>query len=292
MRKNFGAAVGTFGAFLMIVSVAWEYARVIPSYRFLVEPWSMRGFEMVHGWVTLGIGVALLIATLLAAPEAATERSRAVTITIATAVMGSALAFIFIREDYSLEFDGGTGLIIAAIFGLGTTAVTMALLKDRTPLAGSQLASIGLFLVLFAVLAFAVFPALGEVTLTGGLWVTILFGLITIVSLIVRPVALAPYRMLINASIFAALAHLLSAGAIRSTLFDEQNAVSGVSAQYKDLQVTSGWMMGVVGTLFVFIGAVSLWAKRRDQIKTRERAEKQREAARQSAAEIDAARSG
>ncbi|MBT8213170.1 MAG: hypothetical protein KJN71_08495 [Acidimicrobiia bacterium] len=289
MRKNFGATIGAFGAILMIVSIVFEYARAVPSYRFIVEPWSMRGFEMVHGWVALAIGVGLLVATLLAAPESAASPSRAPWITVAIAAIGAVLGLAFIRESYSVDFDGGAGLVIALILGIGITAVTSALLKDRSRLMSSQLVSFGMFLVIGAILAFLIFPVLGEVTITGGLWITILVALIAAVSLIVRPVALGPYRMLINSSVLAAMAHILSAGAIRSTLFGEQLETLGVSGQYKDLQVTSGWMLGVAGAVLAFVGAVSLWAKRRDQIKTRERAEKQREAAQKSAAEISAA---
>lgn len=288
MRKNFGAVVGSAGAILLLISLAWEYARVVPSYRFIVEPWSMRGFEMVHGWVAFALGVALLLSVLLVAPESATRRPRSLIVTGIIALLGIVTAGVFMRESYAIDLDGGVGIAISLLLAVALNTTAKTYLADRVPMLKSQLVSAGSVLVLAIILAFLIFPAIGELTLPAWVWLGITLLGIGGISSIVHPVALAPYRMLVNVSVFAALAHTLSAGAIRSTLLNEQSAVSDVSAQYKDLQVTSGWMIGVGGAVLVFIGAVSLWAKRRDQIKTRERAEKQREAARQSAAEIAA----
>jgi len=81
----------------------------------------------------------------------------------------------------------------------------------------------------------------------------------------------------------------LSAAAIREHLIGEQLTLTGITGQYKDTQITSGYFIALAGILLAFVGAVSLWAKRRDIISNEQRAEKQRAAAEASAAEIQRA---
>jgi hypothetical protein len=65
--------------------------------------------------------------------------------------------------------------------------------------------------------------------------------------------------------------------------------VIGISAQYKDTQAALGWWVAGFGAFVLFIGAVGLWAKRRDIVSALARARKQREAAEKSAREIQEA---
>ncbi|MGI9667532.1 MAG: hypothetical protein ACR2N2_10570, partial [Acidimicrobiia bacterium] len=55
---------------------------------------------------------------------------------------------------------------------------------------------------------------------------------------------------------------------------------------YKDTQAAGGWWLAGLGATILFVGAVGLWAKRRDVVAAIARARKQREAAETSAKEI------
>ena len=52
------------GTVITMASIAWELARMNPATAYVVEPWSMRGYESVHGSITFTIGVLLLVAGL------------------------------------------------------------------------------------------------------------------------------------------------------------------------------------------------------------------------------------
>jgi hypothetical protein len=108
--------------------------------------------------------------------------------------------------------------------------------------------------------------------------------------------------MLIYATILGAAAVGFVGGAMRSTLIQVQTETfeAGVEAgldadllftpgRYQDTQITSGYFLANIGMLLIFIGAVTLWAKRRDHILNVQRADRQRMAAQMSAEEIQAA---
>jgi len=88
-----------------------------------------------------------------------------------------------------------------------------------------------------------------------------------------------------------------SAGSLRSALIDKQLATpqipssgepfTGIATPYKDVQITSGWLIAVTGAVVIFLGAVGMWATRRDQRKAQLRAADQRAAAEQSARELE-----
>jgi hypothetical protein len=85
---------------------------------------------------------------------------------------------------------------------------------------------------------------------------------------------------------------ILSAGTIRQSLisaqtpFVQSNGVTGISSQYKDVQTAGGWWLAGLGITVAWVGAIGLWAKRRDIVAARARARKQRAAADTSAQEI------
>jgi peptidoglycan/LPS O-acetylase OafA/YrhL len=64
-KRNRSFFLILLGTGLMAISVFWEYARVKPDYRFIVEPWSIRGYETTQGWV---IAAGALAALALALP--------------------------------------------------------------------------------------------------------------------------------------------------------------------------------------------------------------------------------
>ena len=64
-KRNRSLFLIVLGTGLMAASVLWEYVRMKPDYRYLVEPWSIRGYETTQGWVIFAAAAAVL---LLAVP--------------------------------------------------------------------------------------------------------------------------------------------------------------------------------------------------------------------------------
>lgn len=172
IRRNFGKTLAILGAILAIQSPAWEYVRMKPDYRFIVEPWSIRGYETSEGFILSGIGVVLL-----------------------------ALALID---------------------------------RDSKPLMSVR-------------------------------------------------------RLHMLAGVAAWIGSMLFWDDLRNLLIDTQVEELGVGSAYKDTQITSGLMIAWWGYIIVTFGAIGMWAKRRDQLISIRRAERQREAAEQSALELEAA---
>ena len=88
---------------------------------------------------------------------------------------------------------------------------------------------------------------------------------------------------------FAVIALFIGAtmgGSVRSNLLGRQVETIGVSADYLDSQITSGVMLTWLGSIIMILGAVGMWAKRRDQLEARDRAQRQRETAEESAQEL------
>jgi hypothetical protein len=73
---------------------------------------------------------------------------------------------------------------------------------------------------------------------------------------------------------------------LRVTLDQAQLDATGLTAEIKNLQITSGVLWAWFGGLVAFVGAVGLWAQRRDEIIAVERARKQQEAARESESQL------
>jgi uncharacterized membrane protein len=117
-------------------------------------------------------------------------------------------------------------------------------------------------------------------------------------TLAIRPLNMGANRMFIVATVAVWATITFSAGAIRQTLVDVQlstdqsgdgSGLFGLSAQYKDIQAASGWWLAGVGATVTFVGAVAIWAKRRDLVAAIARARKQREAAETSTRELEEA---
>ncbi len=120
-------------------------------------------------------------------------------------------------------------------------------------------------------------------------WVTLAALLLVGLAVTGKPAELAANRMLIFSTVIGGWTIALSAAAMRTNLLAAQVELDGVVGQYKDTQITSGYFLALFGMLVAFVGATSLWAKRRDIIINQQRAERQRVAAVASAAEIQAA---
>jgi hypothetical protein len=120
-------------------------------------------------------------------------------------------------------------------------------------------------------------------------WVAIAAVVLVGIAVTGSPAELAANRMLIFSTVGGGGAIALSAAAARSNLITAQLELDGIAGKFQDSQITSGWFVALFGILVAFVGAVSLWARRRDIIINQQRAERQRVAAEASAAEIQAA---
>ena len=271
-------------------SVVWEFARMRPDYQFLVEPWSIRGFEIVHGQIYFALGLTALISFLLVWWEGSQIIRNAIAIIVFMIAAGTFLAARFSGDPYTFTpgapvIGGGAIILGVSIFRFLKGSV------HRGRLLESFIARLISGLVIIGIVGFIINALIGGQEQTIDIWVGILAILILlgILSIATTPRELAANRMLMYSTATAALAMALSAGAVRSTLFRLQAEAGGVPAQYKDTQVTSGHLIGVFGMLLVTAAAVMLWAKRRDAIQTATRAAKQRAAAEESAREIEEA---
>jgi len=324
--------VAPTGALLVIVAVVFEFARMKPANQYLVEPWSLRGYEMTIGALYIAVGVALLIGILLVVWPRSEETMIGTAIVAYLGLAAVVIVAVFARDEV---VDPETGAIVRDAAGevayeAATITFTMtdfyailisfllALIMTRMlkgPLTEHEglkrrfgtirvFAGLLIFAVSFAVAFFAIKLLAGGDEISLLAWVAILVVAILLVtlSLVTKPRQLASNRMLIYATLLAAVAVGFVGGAMRSTLIRAQTETfeAGVEAgleadllfspgRYQDTQVTSGYFLANIGILMVFIGAVALWAKRRDHILNLQRADRQRQAAQLSAEEIQAA---
>lgn len=290
MKKRWVLVLGIFGALLTAQSILWEYGRMHPNYGFIVEPWSIRGFETVHGSVGTATGILALLAVLAVAWKGSEELRYGIPITLGIGVGATAIAAVFSGDDHTLTPGFPVIALLTLILTIVLYRVFTSLRKTSIFVTNFWLRSL-VMIVLLGVTGFVVNAAIGGKRITLPVWVMIgiIFLLLAALSISPEPRELAANRMLMFSSIAGAAALALSAGAVRSTLIRLQRETIGVAAQYKDTQVTSGHLMATIGLVFVFFAAVALWARRRDAILTAQRVRRQREAAEASAAEIAAA---
>ncbi len=276
------------GAAITMGSIVWELARMHPQTSYIVAPWSLRGYESIHGSVAFTIGALVFGVGVLTILEFSLEPlySRLLAVLMGAGAVG--VAIIYGTDERTM----GGGVIGSAAALLGGFVIANAV-KAFLPKLNSAFDSamrIGIIVVGALVLNLLL---LGE-SRSADAWVWIAVASAILVGLAVtgKHAALSANRMLIFSTVGGGLAIALSAAASRMNLIQaqlEESGVAGLAGQYKDTQITSGYFLAVFGMLIAFVGAVSLWAKRRDIIINRERAERQRAAAEASAAEIQAA---
>ncbi len=268
-----------------MASIAWELARMNPQTSYLVDPWSMRGYESVHGSVAFTIGALIFLAGLATMAEQTLRPlySRLVALAMAFGAIG--LAAIYGSDEKAMG-GGFVGWILAIAGGWILKGLVVPFLPKFA--SGLQaLTSLGVTAVAAIVLNLVLFGR--ESSAQPVLWAAIggmvLFGL----AATGKPAELAANRMLMFSTLAGGATIALAAAAIRANLVVAQFDADGIAAQYKDTQITSGYFLAVFGMLLAFVGSVSVWANRRDIIINQHRAEKQRLAAEASAAEIQAA---
>lgn len=288
MKKNWTKIAVALGPALIIASVFWEFARMQPDYKFLIEPWSMKGTEMIHGDVFLAVGVLLLIAGVATAWEQATKPLYSTIITVFIVAASVGVAAVYADNDVSLTINPVWVGILSLVLAAGLAIGLRSQLREKS---GLFKRALPLFGVLFVVISAVLFVTSVDSAVTMPAWVAILIvmGYFGGLVLALRPIDMAANRMLIigNVAVWATIT--ASAGAMRSTLMSAQLELNGIAAQYKDTQAAAGWWIAGFGVTLAFVGAVGLWAKRRDFVAAIARAKKQRAAADKSTREIQEA---
>jgi hypothetical protein len=276
------------GPVIVMASIVWEYARTNPAYGFLVEPWALRGYEMPEGWMYFAIGAGLLLLGLAVMPAKAVELPYAAAVVGITTVVAGILGLVLGPDSISITFNGLTMALLSLLLWIMVYRTFKSLILPRVPSLDRflirTLVSLGTLVGIFAIIFFTV----GESTISmnPGVALFIGVGLLALFALATAPHGLAANRLLIYLSIVAGAIVTLSGGALRTSLREAQVDAIGIAAQYKDVQVSYGWFIALFGMAVVFVGAVAVWATRRDIIIARARARAQREAAEKSAQEI------
>ena len=278
--KNRPYALLVTGLGLMATSVLWEYVRVNPDYRFVITPWSIRGYEFPQGKVIAVTAVVLLVLAWLQVSGRLKASARH--------AAGIVIFMVLFSVGVAIATDAGH--VSLGLLGLGLiaflAAVLLGTLADRflpksLPDSTRKLIAVGtriggFFIVLFGVLN----PMLGGSERPVWLIFLIGFGLLGAVSVVRPPEALAGWRTMLNAISALWMLSITMASALRTTLLQLQFETHGVSAEMADIEITSGVLIAWLGGLLAFIGATGLWAKHRDDISARERAHRQQAAAR------------
>lgn len=278
------------GSTLIAISVLWEYVRMNPDYRFIVEPWSLRGYETTQGKVVFAIGIGLLLLSL------ATLRESASLGYAATAAGLAWLAAIFIAdladpEPVDLELAAPVAILLSAVGSWIVVASVFAFAGERLPAKRRSLFRAGVWIVTTLIVYFAlVAPSIvsSSSTVQVPVLVAIAYGIALLGAVAGRPRELATVRVLLVSVVGGWIYITTMAGSVRSSLVTEQME-TGVAASYKDTQITSGIMIAFIAALIVFAGAAGIWAERRDRLTVLARAKRQHEAALESAAELESA---
>jgi hypothetical protein len=294
VKKNWSKVALVLGPMIMIASVAWDYARLKPDYNFLIEPWSLRGYDTRQGWAIVAMGVLLVIGGILTSWEGSIKPavSAGVTMYLVAAATGVTALFTIGTERAvtDITIETVSGLMISALLAASISLSLRSMFRHKSVVFKRAMP---LFIVLFVVFALLVSTVTGtQLSIQTTALVLIVFLVMAGLSISIRPIDVAANRMMILTTVAAWSVVVLSAGAIRQTLvsaqtaFVQSNGATGVSAQYKDIQTAGGWWLAGLGITVAWVGAIGLWAKRRDIVAARARARKQRSAADKSAQEI------
>lgn len=282
--KNKPLVLAVLGLAIMAQSIAWEYVRVEPTYRFLIEPWSMRGYEVTQGVViAIGAIVIAVLALLVSYGKLKETLSHSIATTVVLVAFGLAAAIITDAKGVKMPFI--VRIILAAIGAVVVRSVLERFIPEEWS-KRRRAARIGIWIGAFVILLFAVVgPLLGD---EQPFWIFVAVAgvIMGALALFRPPEALAGWRMLINGILGIWVLSMAMAASLRVTLQNAQFDLNGLSADIQDLQITSGVLWAWFGGLVAFVGAVGMWAKRRDEIIALERARKQQEAARESEAQL------
>jgi hypothetical protein len=294
LKRNWTKIAIALGPLMLISSFVWEFARMNPDYKFLIQPWAMRGNEMVHGDVFAALGIFLLIAGLATSWERATKPLYSVVIVLFIVIAGAAVTAKYSDTTFDLTVNTVTAVFIALAVSIAISLALRSQLRRRSRLFARALP---IFVVFFILVMGLISVTILDTTISTESWIALSVFMVfsAVVALSLRPIDMAANRLLVMAVVTTWGVVVLSAGAIRQTLIDTQlitvqvDGTSGIAAQYKDVQAASGWWLAGFGLTIMFVGSAGLWAKRRDHVAALARARKQREAAEISAREIQEA---
>ncbi len=297
MKRDWARAIGIGGALVVVISIVWEFARMQPDNNYLANPWAHRGYESVHGTIFATIGLVLLVAVLLVASKASQSLWNSLAIVAAMIIAGWLIALVFAGgEDVTVASDSIVAFLLAVAIGIGIAfgATRYAEARSLDAVANTLGGATGTLIKMAIIFVVTILLGLiigDEMTVPAHVGILIIMVLLGVVTSLMKTPSMAANRMLIASALVAGTAIGFSGAAIRSTLIRLQSETDPfIPGQYRDTQVTWGYFLANIGVILVFIGAVMLWARRRDIVQSQQRAAKQREAAEASARELAAAR--
>jgi len=294
LKKNWTKIALALGPVIMMGSITWEYARNSADYTYLVQPWSMRGYESIHGWIIFVAGVLLLIGGLFTSMERSMQ-PRYSALIVGYVVLGATVfAAFFAKDAITVTFST---LYIIFLSSMLAAAISLSLRSIKGDSNKWLRRSLVTFLPIFVGFYFLLTATVAGTSVVVETWLLVFIMMLSIgvMSLAIKPVDMGANRMMIIATLLGGAVVWFSAGAIRQSFIeiqletDQGGGLFEVAAQYKDTQAALGWWIAGFGTFIIFIGAVGLWAKRRDIVAAIARAKKQREAADESSREIQEA---
>lgn len=291
MKKNWTKIAAAVGPAIIIASVFWEMARMNPDFRFNVQPWSLRGTELTQGTVFIILGLLLLAVALVTAWEGSLKPAVSAGVVGFVVVAATVVAYVFADKDFAFTFSPVSTGIVSMLLAAGVAMALRSLFGKNGWLFKRALP---IFFVIWAIIGGLMAVTLINTEIEVPTWQTIFVVFLAIAALAVaiRPLDMGANRMLIVSTVAVWVTIIASAGAMRQALVDEQLAfvypdgTTGVGAQYQNTQAAGGWWLAGLGVTVAFVGAVGLWARRRDLVATIARAKRQRAAAEVSAKEI------
>ncbi len=203
------------GAAITMASIAWELARMNPQTSYIVDPWSIRGYESVHGSIAFTIGALVFAAGLLTMLEKSLNPLYSRLIGFAMVVGAVGVAAIYGTDERTMG-GGAVGWLVA----IGVSWIIKGLVAPRLP---EQLASgiktfssLAIVIVSAFVLNLALFGR--EFAAKPVVWVGIAALVIYGLAATGKPSELAANRMLIFSTVFGGATVALGAAAVRANL--------------------------------------------------------------------------
>jgi hypothetical protein len=288
-KRNRSLFLILLGTGLMATSVFFEYVRVKPDYRYIVQPWSIRGYETTQGWVILAGALAALALALPLSLRLLKGR-----FIESLLVAGLATTFVTLVPVFAHAPEQQPGVMLvwglALFLGIAAVALVSRLLPKEALGSWRKPTLFGVFAGITVLAGLVVYHRL-LANRAVPLWVLLLILMVTLDIMLIsrRPKELAPYRLLLIGVTLIWVVALICAGALRSTLLHLQFDAMGIAAEYRDIQITSGILITWAGGLLAFAGSVALWARRRDELEEHSRAGQQLAVAAVSAAELEEA---
>ena len=157
MRKilrNRALIMTIFGLVVMAQSILWEYVRVEPTYRFIVEPWSLRGSEVTQGFVIAAIALGLAVFAVLISREIIKESRISSAIGVG-ALVAYIVAVVIMADVRDVEMAFFIKVLLSAIGAVAIVSALQVFIPDDWNKRG-RATRVGLWLAVVAVLLFGV----------------------------------------------------------------------------------------------------------------------------------------